>query len=97
MCRTLVRIVGFCYNIFRYTSCQVRIPFKGRVPMTLSYLINEKGFNSSKITRVMEERNKYSKRGKKKTRLLKRIPLDEVMEEKSEYDVTQLVGDEENT
>lgn len=96
ICRTLVCTVGFCYNIFRYTSCQVPIPFKGRVPMTLSYLINEKGFNSSNITRVMEERNKYSKRGKKRTRLLRRIPLDQLMDLKIDYAFKQLFGNVKN-
>src|SRR5690625_7613372 len=64
--------------------------------MTLSYLINEKGFNSSNITRVMEERNKYSKRGKKRTRLLRRIPLDQLMDLKIDYAFKQLFGNEKN-
>src|SRR5690625_1430361 len=94
MCRTFVLGVRFCYNITRYTSRQVPIPFKGCVPMTLSYLIKEKGSNSPNITRVMEDRNKYSKRGKKRTRLLRRIPLDQLMDLKIDYAFKQLFGNE---
>src|SRR5690625_3846654 len=64
--------------------------------MTLSYLIKEKGSNKPNITRVMEDRNKYSKRGKKRTKLLRRIPLDQLMDLKIDYAFKQLFGNEKN-